>query len=95
MSNKLLNEIKLEISRKEKELKTLVEVANTLASLNNQRGRKSKFKLNLPSIDGTTSTKGKSRRGRPVGSKNKPGAKKTGPKPQAEVVVAVKSKKKN
>ena len=52
MSNKLLNEIKLEISRREKELKTLVDVANTLASLNNQRGRKSKFKLkNLLRLD--------------------------------------------
>ncbi|MFM2195423.1 MAG: hypothetical protein RL092_1023 [Bacteroidota bacterium] len=95
MSNKLLNEIKLEISRREKELKTLVDVANTLASLNNQRGRKSKFKLNLPALDGTVLTKGKSRRGRPAGSKNKPGAKKTGPKPQPAVVPAVKSKKKN
>jgi hypothetical protein len=94
MSNKLLNEIKLEITRKEKELKTLVDIANTLASLNNQRGRKSIIKLNLPTANGNLNVTGKSRRGRPVGSKNKPGAKKTGPKSQIEVVATKQSKKK-
>ena len=94
MSNKLLAEIKIEIARKEKELKTLVDVANTLASLNTQRGRKTKFKLNIPSLEGI-SISGKSRTGRPVGSKNKPGAKKTGPKAKAVVVTSTKSKKKS
>lgn len=81
---KILNEIKQEISRREKELNALVDAANLIASLQTGRGRKVKITANIASIldkssTGKTTT-GKGRRGRPKGSKNKPGAKKTGPK---------------
>jgi hypothetical protein len=81
---KLLNEIKQEIARREKELNSLVDAANLIASLQTGRGRKVKITAKIASILDNTgsskSTSGKGRRGRPKGSKNKPGAKKTGPK---------------
>ena len=81
---KLLNEIKQEIVRREKELNSLVDAANLIASIQNGRGRKVKITSKLASIlnkAGTSkSPAGSERRGRPKGSKNKPGAKKTGPK---------------
>ena len=84
---KLLNEIKQEIARREKELNSLVDAANLIASLQTGRGRKVKITANIASIldkkEGSKSTSGKGRRGRPKGSKNKPGAKKTGPKKES------------
>lgn len=81
---KLLNEIKQEIARREKELNSLVDAAKLIASLQTGRGRKVKITAKIASILDKTgspkSTSGKGRRGRPKGSKNKPGAKKTGPK---------------
>ena len=81
---KLLNEIKQEIARREKELNSLVDAANLIASLQTGRGRKVKITANIASIldkpSTVKTTTGKGRRGRPKGSKNKPGAKKTGPK---------------
>ncbi len=81
---KLLNEIKQEIARREKELNSLVDAANLIASLQTGRGRKVKITAKIASIldknGNPKSTAGKGRRGRPKGSKNKPGAKKTGPK---------------
>lgn len=79
MSTKLLSEIKAEISRREQELSALVAAANMLAQMQTGRGRKMKFGSNIEKIVTSSSTSGK-RRGRPKGSKNKPGAKKTGPK---------------
>ena len=82
---KLLNEIKQEIARREKELNSLVDAANLIASLQSGRGRKVKITSKIASILSKTGTSkspaaGGERRGRPKGSKNKPGAKKTGPK---------------
>ena len=81
---KLLNEIKQEIARREKEVHLLVDAANLIASLQTGRGRKVKITARIASIlDKTGSPKSssvKDGRGRPKGSKNKPGAKKTGPK---------------
>lgn len=86
---KLLNEIKQEIARREKELNSLVDAANLIASLQTGRGRKVKITANIASIlnktGNTKSPSGSGRRGRPKGSKNKPGAKKTGPKKDAAV----------
>jgi hypothetical protein len=88
---KLLNEIKQEIARREKELNSLVDAANLIASLQSGRGRKVKITSKIASIlnkAGTSKSPSASeRRGRPKGSKNKPGAKKTGPK--KETVPAV------
>jgi hypothetical protein len=81
---KLLNEIKQEIARREKELYLLVDAANLIASIQTGRGRKVKITARIASIlDKTGNPKSssvKDGRGRPKGSKNKPGAKKTGPK---------------
>jgi hypothetical protein len=81
---KLLNEIKQEIARREKELNSLVDAANLIATLQTGRGRKVKITAKIASIldksGSTKSTTGSTGRGRPKGSKNKPGAKKTGPK---------------
>lgn len=87
---KLLNEIKQEIARREKELNSLVDAANLIASLQTGRGRKVKITARIASILGksgsTKSTSAKDGRGRPKGSKNKPGAKKTGPKKETASV---------
>jgi hypothetical protein len=87
---KLLNEIKQEIARREKELHLLVDAANLIASLQTGRGRKVKITARIASIlDKTGSPKSssvKDGRGRPKGSKNKPGAKKTGPKKETNVI---------
>lgn len=84
---KLLNEIKQEIARREKELNSLVDAANLIASLQTGRGRKVKITAKIASILGKPgspkSSTGSKGRGRPKGSKNKPGAKKTGPKKEA------------
>ena len=89
---KLLNEIKQEIARREKELHLLVEAANLIASLQTGRGRKVKITARIASIlDKTGNPKSsavKDGRGRPKGSKNKPGAKKTGPKKETASVAA-------
>jgi hypothetical protein len=89
---KLLNEIKQEIARREKELNALVDAANLIATLQSGRGRKVKITARIASIlDKTGSSKpssGKDGRGRPKGSKNKPGAKKTGPKKETVAVTA-------
>jgi hypothetical protein len=86
---KLLNEIKQEIARREKEINALVDAANLIASLQSGRGRKVKITARIASIlDKTGSSKTSSKkdgRGRPKGSKNKPGAKKTGPKKEITV----------
>jgi hypothetical protein len=87
---KLLNEIKQEIARREKELNALVDAANIIATLQTGRGRKVKITARIASILGKAgspkSTSAKDGRGRPKGSKNKPGAKKTGPKKEAASV---------
>ena len=87
---KLLNEIKQEIARREKELHLLVDAANLIASLQTGRGRKVKITARIASIlDKNGSPKSssvKDGRGRPKGSKNKPGAKKTGPKKETNVI---------
>ena len=87
---KLLNEIKQEIARREKELHLLVDAANLIASLQTGRGRKVKITARIASIlDKTGNPKSspvKDGRGRPKGSKNKPGAKKTGPKKETASV---------
>jgi hypothetical protein len=86
---KLLNEIKQEIARREKELHLLVDAANLIASLQTGRGRKVKITARIASIlDKTGSPKSSSVKdgGRPKGSKNKPGAKKTGPKKETNVI---------
>lgn len=89
---KLLNEIKQEIARREKELNSLVDAANLIATLQTGRGRKVKITANIASILGKSgspkTTSGKDGRGRPKGSKNKPGAKKTGPKKETAVAAA-------
>ena len=89
---KLLNEIKQEIARREKEINALVDAANLIASLQSGRGRKVKITARIASIlDKTGSSKTSSKkdgRGRPKGSKNKPGAKKTGPKKEITVTTA-------
>jgi hypothetical protein len=86
---KLLNEIKQEIARREKELNSLVDAANLIATLQSGRGRKVKITSKIASILSKTgsskSPAGGERRGRPKGSKNKPGAKKTGPKKESIV----------
>ena len=90
---KLLNEIKQEIARREKELNSLVDAANLIASLQTGRGRKVKITAQIASVLGkagtTKSASGAGRRGRPKGSKNKPGAKKTGPKKETTTATAV------
>ena len=90
---KLLNEIKQEIARREKELNSLVDAANLIATLQTGRGRKVKITAKIASILGKTnspkSSGGFERRGRPKGSKNKPGAKKTGPKKELTSVPPV------
>ena len=90
---KLLNEIKQEIARREKELNSLVDAANLIASLQSGRGRKVKITSKIASILGKVGTSkspaGSERRGRPKGSKNKIGAKKTGPKKETVVSAAV------
>jgi hypothetical protein len=90
---KLLNEIKQEIARREKELNALVDAANLIATLQSGRGRKVKITARIASIlDKTGSSKpssGKDGRGRPKGSKNKPGAKKTGPKKETVAAATV------
>lgn len=87
---KLLNEIKLEIARREKELNSLVDAANLIASLQTGRGRKVKITAKIASILGKSgspkASTGTERRGRPKGSKNKPGAKKTGPKKESATI---------
>jgi hypothetical protein len=92
---KLLNEIKQEIARREKELNSLVDAANLIASLQPGRGRKVKITAKIASILGKSgspkSSKGTERRGRPKGSKNKPGAKKTGPKKESIAVATASS----
>jgi hypothetical protein len=89
---KLLNEIKQEIARRERELNSLVDAANLIASLQSGRGRKVKITSKIASILSKTgnskSPAGSERRGRPKGSKNKPGAKKTGPKKETNSVAA-------
>lgn len=89
---KLLNEIKQEIARREKELNSLVDAANLIASLQTGRGRKVKITAKIASILGkpasSKSATGSTGRGRPKGSKNKPGAKKTGPKKEATTATA-------
>lgn len=89
---KLLNEIKQEIARREKELNSLVDAANLIATLQTGRGRKVKITAKIASIlDKTGNTKsanGSTGRGRPKGSKNKPGAKKTGPKKETTAATA-------
>jgi hypothetical protein len=89
---KLLNEIKQEIARRERELNSLVDAANLIASLQSGRGRKVKITSKIASILGKAGTSkspaGAERRGRPKGSKNKPGAKKTGPKKETNTVAA-------
>ena len=89
---KLLNEIKQEIARREKELNSLVDAANLIASLQSGRGRKVKITSKIASILGKVGTSkspaGSERRGRPKGSKNKPGAKKTGPKKETVAAAA-------
>jgi hypothetical protein len=90
---KLLNEIKQEIARREKELNSLVDAANLIASLQTGRGRKIKITAKIASVLGKSGTpkssSGAGRRGRPKGSKNKPGAKKTGPKKETTTATAV------
>lgn len=89
---KLLNEIKQEIARRERELNSLVDAANLIASLQSRRGRKTVITSKIASVLGKpTTTKSASsadRRGRPKGSKNKPGAKKTGPKKESVVATS-------
>ena len=89
---KLLNEIKQEIARREKELNSLVDAANLIASLQSGRGRKVKITSKIASILGKVGTSkspaGSERRGRPKGSKNKIGAKKTGPKKETVAAAA-------
>lgn len=89
---KLLNEIKQEIARREKELQSLVDAANLIASLQTGRGRKVKITARIASELGkpgsTKKTSVKDGRGRPKGSKNKPGAKKTGPKKETASITA-------
>lgn len=89
---KLLNEIKQEIARREKELNSLLDAANLIASLQTGRGRKVKITAKIASILGKPaspkSATGSTGRGRPKGSKNKPGAKKTGPKKEATTATA-------
>lgn len=89
---KLLNEIKQEIARRERELNSLVDAANLIASLQSGRGRKTVITSKIASVLGKpTTTKSASsadRRGRPKGSKNKPGAKKTGPKKESVVATS-------
>jgi hypothetical protein len=89
---KLLNEIKQEIARREKELNSLVDAANLIASLQTGRGSKVRITAKIASILGKpTSPKsaaGSTGRGRPKGSKNKPGAKKTGPKKETTTATA-------
>jgi len=89
---KLLNEIKQEIARREKELNSLVDAANLIASLQTGRGRKVKITAKIASIldksGNPKSSSGKDGRGRPKGSKNKPGAKKTGPKKETSTAAA-------
>jgi len=89
---KLLNEIKSEIARREKELNSLIDAANLIATLQTGRGRKVKITAKIASALGKSnspkSSTSEERRGRPKGSKNKPGAKKTGPKKETASVTA-------
>jgi hypothetical protein len=89
---KLLNEIKQEIARREKELNSLLDAANLIATLQTGRGRKVKITAKIASIFGksgsTKSATGSTGRGRPKGSKNKPGAKKTGPKKETSTATS-------
>lgn len=86
MASKILGDLKREINRLESELKTLVHAANLIAEASSGRGRKAKITSNVDSIikalgKGSKASKpAAGKRGRPKGSKNKPGAKKTGPK---------------
>ena len=84
MASKILKDIKSEISRLESQIKTLVNAANLIAEASQGRGRKTKIASSVDSLLNQLGKKGaisSGRRGRPDGSKNKPGAKKPGPKP--------------
>jgi hypothetical protein len=91
MSKKVISDLKKEIANKERELNALVEAANLILSASSGRGRKASVTTNLDAIlknlgkePKAGKKKGTGKRGRPKGSKNKPGAKKPGPKPAAK-----------
>lgn len=100
MASKILNDIKSEITVLERRIKVLVDAANLIASESAGRGRKTKVTSNLDSLLhelGKKPRKSTGKRGRPAGSRNKPGAKKPGPKKKSSAETkptAVKSGKK-
>ncbi len=87
MASKILKDIKSEITKLESQIKTLVNAANLIAEASQGRGRKTKISSSVDSLLNQLGKKGSissGRRGRPAGSKNKPGAKKPGPKPSGK-----------
>jgi hypothetical protein len=96
MASKILKDIKSEISKLESQIRTLVDAANLIAEASQGRGRKTKISSSVDSLINQLGKKGKlssGRRGRPVGSKNKPGAKKPGPKSSSKAIAAPAPKK--
>jgi hypothetical protein len=91
MSKKVIQDLKKEIASRERELQALVDAVNLILSAAPGPGRKGKFKSNVAGIlaamgkaDRKAGKTGTGRRGRPKGSKNRPGAAKPGPKPKAD-----------
>lgn len=76
----------------QKEYNALSEAYHILASAGTARGRKAKIPTLQEMLGADVKVK-TGRRGRPPGAKNKPGAKKPGPKPSIEKVAAAKSDK--
>lgn len=81
MSSKILQEIRKQISAREKELTALVQAANLLSATAAGRGRKVLIKSNLASILADANTEddaepGKRKRGRPAGTGKKKAASK-------------------
>jgi hypothetical protein len=76
----------------QKEYNALSEAYQILSSAGSTRGRKAKIPT-LQEMLGTDVKVKTGRRGRPPGAKNKPGAKKPGPKPSATKVAVGKSDK--
>lgn len=86
MASKILKDIRSEISALERRIKVLVDAANLIASEPAGRGRKTKISSNIDSLLselGKKPRKSTGKRGRPKGSRNKPGSKKPGPKKNA------------
>lgn len=82
-NTKLLNELRRQLEQLKSEYVALSEAYRLLSQAKSGRGRKHSldFLVDLDSAAAVSSVRRTGRRGRPPGSKNKPGYKKPGPKP--------------